>query len=58
MANRIGNSTKSYNDSSGDQSTDQFLLAPRYSDVEKDFVPSIADWSMKGVPWWRAQTTR
>ncbi len=52
MADRIGADTKVYDISSGAQSNDQLLHAPRH------LITNISDWSTKGIPWWRAQTTR
>jgi len=58
MAHRIGTHTNVYDGSSGGQSQDQFLLAPSYSDVDVGLIPRISDWPTKGIPWWRAQSTR
>jgi hypothetical protein len=58
MANRIGADTKACDKSSGAQSNDQLLLAPNCFDVDVNLIPNISDWSTKGIPWWRAQTTR
>lgn len=58
MANRIDEYIKLYNGSPGELSADQFLLAPTFYNMRREFIPSISDWSTKGVSWWRAQTTR
>ena len=58
MANRIGADTKAYDKFSSAQSNDQLLLAPSCFDVDMNLIPNISDWSTKGIPWWRAQSTR
>jgi hypothetical protein len=58
MANRIGDISEGYNDTSGDPVDDQFLLAPSCFDLDMGFIPSLSDWPTKGISWWRAQTTR